>query len=49
MTDIGIDLNEIGYSFMDVIFYIYFLGIFAIGIVFFRNRRDAKQWFPAKK
>ena len=49
MTDIGIDLDEIGFSFMDVIFYVYFLGIFAIGLVFFRNRRDAKQWFPAKK
>ena len=49
MTDIGIDLYDIGYSFLDVIYYVYFLGIFAIGFVFSRNRRDAKQWFPAKK
>ncbi len=45
----GINVDQIGFSFVDVGEYIYFLGIAAIGFVFFRNRRDAKQWFPAKK
>ena len=45
----GINIDEIGFSFVDVAEYIYLLGIAATGFVFFRNRRDAKQWFPAKK
>ena len=30
-------------------FSIYFIGIIAMTIVFFRNRRDIQRWFPAKK
>ncbi|MDO9180944.1 MAG: hypothetical protein Q7U04_00985, partial [Bacteriovorax sp.] len=44
----GVDIDQVGFSFVNVGEYIYFLGIAAIGFVFFRNRRDAKQWFPAK-
>lgn len=49
IADAGLDTSEVGISFVNMGFLIYFLGIFAIGLVFFRNRRDAKQWFPAKK
>ena len=49
MADAGLDTTEVGISFVNLGFLIYFLGIFVIGFVFFRNRRDAKQWFPAKK
>jgi hypothetical protein len=30
-------------------FFIYFIGIIAMIVVFFRNRRDIKRWFPARK
>jgi hypothetical protein len=30
-------------------FSIYFIGILAMLVVFFRNRRDIKRWFPAKR
>jgi hypothetical protein len=30
-------------------FFIYFIGIFIMAFVFFRNRRDIQRWFPAKK
>jgi hypothetical protein len=30
-------------------FLIYFIGIIAMLIVFFRNRRDLQRWFPARK
>lgn len=30
-------------------FFIYFIGIFAMALVFFRNRRDIQRWFPARK
>jgi hypothetical protein len=49
MEDAGIDPSEIGISFANLAFVIYFLGIFATGIVFFRNRQDIKNWFPARK
>ena len=49
MADAGLDTSEVGISFVNLGFLIYFLGIFAIGFVFFRNRRDAQRWFPAKK
>ena len=49
MMDAGIDVSEVGISFVNLGYLIYFLGIFAIGLVFFRNRRDAYLWFPAKK
>ena len=45
----GVNIDEVGLSFVNVAEYVYFLGIFATGFVFFRNRRDTKQWFPAKK
>jgi len=44
----GVNVDEIGFSFVNVAEYVYFLGIIATGFVFLRNRRDAKQWFPAK-
>lgn len=49
MADAGVDTSEIGISFVNLAFIVYFVGIFAIGFVFFRNKRDAQQWFPAKK
>jgi hypothetical protein len=30
-------------------FFIYFIGIIAMIVVFFRNRRDIQRWFPARK
>jgi hypothetical protein len=49
MENAGLDTSEVGLSFINLGYFIYFLGIFLIGFVFFRNRRDTKQWFPAKK
>jgi hypothetical protein len=49
MENAGFDTSELGISFANLSYLVYFLGIFAIGFVFLRNRRDAKQWFPAKK
>lgn len=30
-------------------FFIYFVGIFVMAFVFFRNKRDIQRWFPARK
>ena len=49
MEDAGIDTNEVGISFSNLAFIIYFLGIAVTGFVFFGNRRDIKNWFPARK
>ena len=49
MANAGIDPAEIGISFVNLAFIVYFVGIFAIGLVYLRNRRDAHLWFPAKK
>jgi hypothetical protein len=49
MADAGIDPEEIGISFINLAFVIYFLGIFVIGFVYLRNRQDARLWFPAKR
>ncbi len=49
MAEAGVDVNTVAFSFVNVAEYVYFLGIFAVGFMFFRNRRDTKQWFPAKK
>lgn len=49
MIDAGVSEDEIAYSFVNIAEYVYFLGIAAIGFIFFRNRRDAKGWFPARK
>lgn len=49
MIDAGVGEDEIAASFVNIAEYIYLLGIVTIGFVFFRNRRDAKRWFPAKK
>ena len=49
MESIGVDPNEIGISFSNLAFLIYFLGIALIGFVTFRNRSDIKNWFPARK
>lgn len=45
----GFDEVEIGSSFIQVPFMIYFLGIFAIGFTIFRNRKDIGRWFPSRK
>lgn len=39
--DVGLTINYIEY--------VYYLGIAVTGLIFLRNRRDIKQWFPAKK
>jgi len=49
MEEAGIDLNEAGISFSNLAFLIYFLGIAVTGFVFFRNRQDIRNWFPARK
>ncbi len=48
MEDAGLDTNEVGISFVNLAFIIYFLGIALTSFVIFRNRRDIKNWFPAK-
>jgi hypothetical protein len=45
----GIDASEIGISFANLAYFIYFLGIALTGFVFFRNRQDIKNWFPARQ
>jgi len=49
LASAGINTDEVGISFVNLGFLIYFLGIFLIGFVFLRNRHDTKLWFPAKK
>jgi hypothetical protein len=49
MADAGVDPSEIGISFSNLAFFIYFLGIALIGFVIFRNRQYIKNWFPARK
>jgi hypothetical protein len=49
MENAGLNTSDVGISFANLTLMIYFLGIFLTGFVFIRNRRDAKQWFPAKK
>lgn len=49
MAAAGIDESEIGISFANLAFFIYFLGIALTGFVFFRNRNDIRNWFPARK
>jgi len=49
MVSAGVDENDIAFNFINLAEYIYLIGIFAAGFVFFRNSRDAKLWFPARK
>jgi hypothetical protein len=49
IEDAGFDSSEVAISFVNLAYIVYFLGISAIGLVFFRNRQDTRQWFPAKK
>ncbi len=49
LTSAGVDLNEIGISFSNLAIFIYFLGIILTGFIFLRNRKDIRNWFPAKK
>ena len=49
IAEAGIDVDTIAYSFVNIAEYIYLIGIAGIGFVFFRNRQDIKNWFPAKK
>ena len=41
--------EDVGLNFINYIEYVYYLGIAVTGLIFLRNRRDIKQWFPAKK
>lgn len=45
----GVDMDSVYYSFANISLFIYFLGIFVIGLIFFKNKRDTQRWFPAKK
>ena len=49
IVEAGIDENTIAYNFVNIAEYIYLIGIAVTGFMFFRNMRDAKRWFPAKK
>ena len=49
MEEAGLDTSEIGISFSNLGYFIYFLGIAITGLVFLRNRRDIRNWFPARK
>lgn len=39
---------EFKLEFVDVVEYVYYLGIVLMGFVFFRNRRDVKRWLPPR-
>ncbi|MDO9301925.1 MAG: hypothetical protein Q7T89_11105, partial [Anaerolineales bacterium] len=45
-SQLGVD---IGGNFIVYIEYVYYLGVAVTGLIFLRNRRDVKHWFPAKK
>lgn len=47
-AEAGFDLDEIGMSFANFGDWIFFVGIFALLFVFFRNRQDAHHWFPSR-
>jgi hypothetical protein len=49
IEEAGYDSDEVAFSFVNMAFVIYFLGIAATGWVFLRNRSDIKNWFPVKK
>lgn len=49
IAEAGIDVETIAYNFVNIAEYIYLIGIAVTGFMFFRNRHDAKQWFPARK
>ena len=49
IAEAGIDVNTVAYNFVNIAEYIYLVGIAVTGFMFFRNRHDAKQWFPARK
>jgi hypothetical protein len=42
-------MPEFKLAFVDVVEYIYYLGIVVMGLVFFRNQRDVKRWLPSRK
>jgi hypothetical protein len=45
-SQLGVD---VGGNFIVYIEYVYYLGAAVAGLIFLRNRRDVKHWFPAKK
>lgn len=49
IEDAGYDSSQVAFSFVNVAYIIYFLGIAVTGFVIFRNRQDIKNWFPAKQ
>ena len=48
MQDDGVDVRTLAFTFVNVAEYVFILGVFVTGLVFFRNGRDAKRWFPAR-
>lgn len=48
IEDAGIDVDTVAYSFVNVVEYVYFLGIVVTGFVYFWNKRDIQRWLPAK-
>jgi hypothetical protein len=49
MEAAGEDTADIGLNFVNLALLIYFLGLGVVTAAGFRNRRDARNWFPAKK
>ncbi len=49
MQDDGVDVRTLAFTFVNVAEYVFILGVFVTGLVFFRNGRDAKRWFPARQ
>lgn len=44
----GVDPSEIGFSFANAAIPIYILGIVLTALIYFRNRDDIPNWFPAR-
>ncbi len=46
-AEAGFDLDEIGLSFANFGDWIFFVGLFALIFIYFRNVQDTRRWFPA--
>lgn len=49
LEEAGEDISDIGINFINLALLIYFLGLGLVTASWFRNRSDARNWFPAKK
>jgi len=49
IEDAGYDSSQVAFSFVNVAYIIYFLGIAVTGFVIFKNKDDIKNWFPLGK